>query len=283
MRRISLPIGNLGESRRRRTQDRKAGRFRSVRSTCLRILFAFLNLADSVSPNRMSKFDSDGAQDNEWEDRGDLAWNEFDWERYLREQDDAVHRYLGFYEACKDSADRIDDVAELMNWGTTDEEEDPKAEAGGADDGEDDEDSSDFQEGTDVYTLHKNPIFISTKALYLGLRRHWELAAGDNSKVPQPLALSLLTSLHRGEEQSIQAIHALDFGDYAMAISLFKRALSALNGTLALLNDSSALKHRTVVSYREMALPRLFDLREIWLRVVHECREELERPLEGEN
>lgn len=224
----------------------------------------------------MSNFDSDGAQENEWEDRGDLAWNEFDWELYLREQDDSVHRYLGFYEACKDSADRIDDVAELMDWGTSDDDDEPKSDSNTEDD-DDDED------GTDVYTLHKNPIFISTKALYLGLRRHWELAAGDNSKVPQPLALGLLTSLHRGEEQSIQAIHALDFGDYAMAISLFKRALSGINSTLALLNDNSALKHRTVLAYREMALPRLFDLREIWLRVVHECREELERPADGDS
>jgi hypothetical protein len=246
------------------------------------ILFAFLNPADSVPLIRMSNFDSDGAQENEWEDRGDLAWNEFDWERYLREQDDAVHRYLGFYEACKDSADRIDDVAELMNWGSSDDEDESKEEIGGADDGADDEDS-DYAEGTDVYTLHKNPIFISTKALYLGLRRHWELAASDNAKVPQPLALALLSSLHRGEEQSVQAIHALDFGDYAMAISLFKRALSALNGTLALLNDNSAVSHRTVQNYRQMALPRLFDLREIWLRVVNECREELERPQDGES
>jgi len=231
----------------------------------------------------MSNSDSDGSHENEWEDRGDLAWNEFDWERYLREQDDAVHRYLGFYEACKDSADRIDDVAELMNWGNSESEDDDKAGTDATDDDDSDDDSTDFADGEDVYTLHKNPIFVSTKALYLGLRRHWELAACDPTKVPQPLALGLLSSLHHGEEQAVQAIHALDFGDYAMAVSLFKRALSALNGTLALLNDPSGLNHRTVSIYRESALPRLFDLREIWLRVVHECREELERPTDGES
>ncbi|HVU24256.1 MAG TPA: hypothetical protein VHE13_09040 [Opitutus sp.] len=226
----------------------------------------------------MSEFDSGGGGENDWEDRGDLAWNEFDWERYLREQDEAVHRYLGFYEACKNSSDRIDDVAELMNWGS-----DAAAASHEAADDDDDDDSPEFAEGSEVYTLHKNPIFISTKALYLGLRRHWELAAGDSRKVPSPLALALLSSLHRGEEQSVQAIHALDFGDYAMAVSLFKRALSALNSTLALLNDRSALTHKTVEAYRENALPKLFDLREIWLRVVNECREELDRPVDGEN
>lgn len=227
----------------------------------------------------MSNFDSDGAQENEWEDRGELAWNEFDWERYLREQDDAVLRYLGFYEACRDSSNRIDDVAELMNWATGESEDEAAPDTAAAEEPEEDDD---YEQGSEVYTLHKNPIFISTKALYLGLRRHWELAATDGAKVPQALAVSLLSSLHRGEEQAVQAIHALDFGDYAMAVSLFKRALSALNGTLALLNDRAAGTHRTVANYREMALPRLFDLREIWLRVVNECREELERPLDGE-
>jgi hypothetical protein len=229
----------------------------------------------------MSNSDSDGGPENEWEDRGDVAWNEFDWERYLREQDESVHRYLGFYEACKNSANRIDDVAELMNWGTTDTNENAAAE----DEEEENaaEESEEYGEGEDVYTLHKNPIFISTKALYLSLKRQWELTAGDPNKVPQPLAIALLSSLHRGEEQAIQAIHALDFGDYAMAVSLFKRALSALNGTLALVNDKAASTHRTVATYRELALPRLFDIREIWLRVVNECREELQRPIDGES
>ena len=231
----------------------------------------------------MSNFDSDGAPDNEWEERGDLAWNEFDWERYLREQDEAVHRYLGFYEACKDSADRIDDVAELMHWGTSTEASEESRPEFSSDDDDEDDDDEDFSSEGDVYTLHKNPIFISTKALYLSLRRQWELLASESGRVPQPLALAVLTALHRGEEHAVQAIHALDFGDYAMAISLFKRALSAINGTLALLNDTAALHHRGVRGYREDALARIFDLREIWLRVINECRQELERPADGDS
>lgn len=226
----------------------------------------------------MSNFDPDGAPDNEWEDRGDVAWNEFDWERYLREQDEVIHRYLGFYEACKHSTDRIDDVAELMNWGNADSEEETEPDTAATEDASDD----DFDDDEDVYTLHKNPIFVSTKALYLGLRRGWELAAADAAKVPQPLALRLLASLHHGEEQAVHAIHALDFGDYAMAISLFKRALVALNDTLALLNADTSVTLPAVARYREAALPKLFDLREIWLRVVSECRDELERPVDGE-
>ena len=228
----------------------------------------------------MSDFDSDSSPENEWEERGDLAWNEFDWERYLREQDDSIHRYLGFYEAFRHSPTRIDAVAEQMGWGTgnwSDEEEPaefPETEVSA--------ETSDREEA-EIYTLHKNPIFIATKAIYLSVKRPWELNAGDAAKGPPPLARGLLAALHRGEEQAVQAIHALDFGDYAMAISLFKRALSALNSTLALLNADSATAHRAVMAYREETLPKLFDLREIWLRVISECREELDRPVDEES
>lgn len=231
----------------------------------------------------MSNFNSDGSQESDWEDRGELAWNEFDWERYLREQDEAVRRYLSFYEAAKGETDRIDSVAEKMGWGQDDwsDEADPADTAKEED--EDDDDDFEDEDDDDVYTLHKNPIFIATKAIYLGLKESWETLAVDGAKVPQPVAVALLASLHRGEEHAVQAINALDFGDYAMAVSLFKRAMSALNGSLAFLNDEASLQHPTVNAWREEAIPRLFDLREIWLRVIAECREELDRPIDEEN
>jgi hypothetical protein len=228
----------------------------------------------------MSDYDPEGGPENEWEERGELAWNEFDWERYLREQDDAIHRYLGFYEAFRHRPNRIDAVAEQMGWGPGNWSDD--ADATEPEEDETPSEAPEFGEA-EVYTLHKNPIFIATKAIYLGVKRQWELSAGDAAKVPPPLALALLASLHRGEEQAVQAIHALDFGDFAMAVSLFKRALSALNESLALLNAESATRHRAVMAFREDTLPRLFDLREIWLRVISECREELDRPVDEES
>ena len=225
----------------------------------------------------MSNFDSDGSPESDWEDRGDLAWNEFDWERYLREQDEAVHRYLRFYEAAKQSDDRIDVVAEKMGWGEDDWSDDSAMDVAPRE-----SDDASFTDD-DVYTLHKNPIFIATKAIALGLRRDWEALAVNSTKVPQPLAVSFLASLQRSEEQATQAIHALDFGDYAMAVSLFKRAMSALNGSLALLNSEEALQREAMVAWRAEAQPRLFDLREIWLRVIAECRDELDRPVDDES
>jgi len=223
----------------------------------------------------MSNFNADGGSENQWDDRGELAWNEFDWERYLREQDEAVLRYVKFYESCRSIPDRIDKVAEKMNWGQQDWTDD------GADDDEEDDEDDDSPE--DVYTLHKNPIFIASKAICLSIGRSWEKLAADPARVPQPLAVTFLAALHRCEEQSVQALHALDFGDYAMAVSLLKRAMGALNTTLALLNNEAANELPHVREWRDDAFARFFDLREIWLRVIAECRDELTRPSDDES
>lgn len=226
----------------------------------------------------MSKDEFDGSPEGEWEERGELAWNEFDWERYLRAQEETVNRYLAYYEVFRGHPQRIDEVARHMEWET--ETETPAADA--VNEAPAESLPEEFADEGDIYTLHKNPIFISTRALFLLVRRKWELLAGQPGKVTQPLAVSYLGSLHHGEDQALLAIHALEYGDYAMAISLFKRALSGLNRSLALLNDPSAQRQTAVADYRAEALIALFDLREIWLRVISECRAELERTVEDE-
>lgn len=224
----------------------------------------------------MSDPESDGLFENDWNEAGDVAWNEFDWEKYLRAQDDILHRYLARYESLKNHPDRIDEAARRMGW-------DVEGDADGRDDDMDGADQTAASAGDDdldPYTLHKNPVFVATRAIYLSLKRGWERIADDPGKVPQPVALSLQSSLYRGEEHALLGIHALDFGDYAMAVSLFKRALDELNRSLALANGPATGANRHFAAWRDDALPRLFDLREIWLRVMAECREELERRVE---
>ena len=211
----------------------------------------------------MSDFDSDNLSENEWEENGELAWNEFDWEVYLREQEGAIHRYLGFYESLKAGPDRIDEVADRMGWDRTDGEETEERET-----------PEKVRFSDEIYTLQKNPVYIATKALFLSLRRSWELTASDPGRVPQPLSIAYLSALHRCEEQAIMAIHALDFGDYAMAICLFKRALAALNDCFAHIGSEASETVKAIREGRDEMRQRLFDLREIWLRVISDCRED---------
>jgi hypothetical protein len=224
----------------------------------------------------MSNTNSENPSDNEWDDRGELVWNEFDWERYLRHQDEVVLRYLAHYEKLRTHPERLDEAARLMGWGM--EEWTSEAVLDGDDDDDDSPSEIDPTEEAEPYTLHKNPIHVASRAIFLSLKRTWEQIAADADKIPTPLVLTYYAALTRCEDQAMQAISALDFGDYAMAISLFKRALRDLNSTLATLDSELCRFSRPLQHYREDALPRLFDLREVWLRVMTECREELSRP-----
>jgi hypothetical protein len=140
-------------------------------------------------------------------------------------------------------------------------------------------DPDDIENGFDSewepYTLHRNPIFISTKALYLSLIANWERIAAQPGRVDPALGLTMLSTLYRGRENALQAVQALDLGDYSLSICFFKRALRELNDTLARLGADTEQKGdaKLLARFRDYALPRLFDLREIWLRVMSECRE----------
>lgn len=218
----------------------------------------------------MSDFNPDNPSDFDADDRGSLAWNEFDWERYLKEQDDVTLRYLGFYELLRADPERIDKVAQCMGWNLS-------ANIFGDDDDDSDGDEDDAFDPMAPYTVCRNAIYVATKALYLDLTRKWERIAECAAKVPQPLAVAFLSTLHAGENQAVLAIHALDFGDYAMAVSLFKRALHHLNRSFALLDENTVAGSKALSEYRATARMELFDLREMWLRMTRECRAELER------
>lgn len=222
----------------------------------------------------MTNSESDGFFDNDWEDRSELSWTEADWQKYLGEQETAVHNYIKHYDQLGSSPDRIDEVAKRMGWELTPP---PSATEAALDDEDDstEDDEDDFFDGNwDPYTLHRNPVYIATRALYLSLIGHWERVAAQPGRVPPALGITLQALLYRGNQQVMQAVQALEMGDYTLAVCLFKLALRELNQTLARLSQPDVEATPLALRYREYALPRLFDLREIWLRVMSECRQD---------
>jgi tetratricopeptide (TPR) repeat protein len=212
--------------------------------------------------------DSDGLFDGDGEEPKELSWTETEWEKYLAEHETSVRDYLKNYDQLASAPDRIDEVARRLGW-EFDAIDEPVEEL----------DPDDIENGFDSewepYTLHRNPIFISTKALYLSLIANWERIAAQPGRVEPALGLTMLSTLYRGRENALQAVQALDLGDYSLAICFFKRALRELNDSLARLGADTEQKGdaKLLARFRDYALPRLFDLREIWLRVMSECRE----------
>jgi hypothetical protein len=215
----------------------------------------------------MTNPESDGLFENEWDDCGELSWSEADWQKYLANQETAVRDYIKHYDQLPASMERIDEAARRMGWELAESPETVDQ------DGDLEEGDEAFDGPWDPYTLHRNPVYISTRALYLSLLAHWERVAAQPGRVPAALGITLQALLYRGHEQALQAVQALEMGDYLLAVVLFKKALHELNRTISRLNEPDATATPLAVRFREYAMPRLFDLREIWLRVMNECRQ----------
>ena len=121
----------------------------------------------------MTNPESDGLFDNDWDDCGELSWSEADWQKYLATQETAVRDYIKHYDQLPANMDRIDEAARRMGWELA-----GPPEAYDAEDVEEDDDEL-FEGDWDPYTLHRNPVYISTRALYLSLIAHWERVAAQ--------------------------------------------------------------------------------------------------------
>jgi len=244
----------------------------------------------------MSAHDFEHFSEGEWEDRGELVWNEFDWQQYLKQNDKEVARFLALYHQYEGRTERLDEVAKLMGWGDEEwapGEDGPEAEPASPSivaepaldpAGFSDFLDEDFEAVADTYTIHKHPVFIATRGLYQHLYYTWERFLSTSSDLQVNLGLSwkLAASLHAGELNAVMAIHALDLGDFTLTICHLKNALSAVNHSLSLLHALPVGNKAGQGQFFREVQATLFDLREIWLRVMNDCREENRRRLPGE-
>jgi hypothetical protein len=231
----------------------------------------------------MDNFESEHGFDGDWDERGHLVWNEFDWRRYLSGANKEIERFLSIYSNLRDQPDRLDETARLMGWETEDwsslEDFEDEAEERAQPDFEEDlaalrEDDGDLE----PYTLHKHPVYIASRAIYAWLHhacRHFFVHGGDRNTAQ--LGWHCASLMHRGEMQAILAVQALDLGDFALAVCHLKTGLGLINDSLGLLEEFRHPNPRLLRSFKQEAGIRLFDLREIWLRVMQDCREENRR------
>ena len=213
--------------------------------------------------------------EGDWEEfSSEPSWSESQWRNYLKGSDRDTARFLSIYNSVKHEPNHLDKVASLMGWDTDDMSmtEDFNF-------SETDEESSSPEE-TEVapYTLHRHPVFVVSRSLYSYLHQSWQHYL-DNSEghVSAKQCWNYANSLHQAEMNVLLSIQALDLGDFGLSICHLKNSLSALNQTLSLLNQITHPNAAFLNGFREEVRIRLFDLRELWIRVMGDCRHECQR------
>ena len=209
--------------------------------------------------------------EGDWDDRGEILWNETDWRKYLDRNDVDITRFLGFYDALLHHPMRIDQVAHLMGWDSED---------WSVNDVNDDEfgEEEDTDDDLDPYTILKHPVILVSRALYQYLFQTFQQYMDKHCEWMAPRFIwSYSNSLHEGQTQALLSIQALDMGDFSLAVCHIKNSLKQLNQTLSLLNRLPSADSKDRLRFQTEAQIRIFDLREVWLRVLNDCRAEAKR------
>ena len=63
----------------------------------------------------MSQYDFDSNQEGDWEEPENTAWNEADWQSYIRKSDREVSSFITAYNRCRNEPDRLE--SHLQNNG----------------------------------------------------------------------------------------------------------------------------------------------------------------------
>lgn len=223
----------------------------------------------------MSDPNFDNPEGDDWEEfsSNEINWSETQWRNYLNGSDRDTARFLSIYDRVKDKPGHLDEVATLMGW---DAEDISMTDEFSYMELEDDlpADQEEARESA-PYTLHRHPVFVVTRALYRYLHQSWEhFMARSPQSIPPKLCWDYANSLHQAEMNVLLSIQALDLGDFGLSICHLKNSLCALNHSLALLNQLRHPNRAYLKSFLNENRIRLFDLRELWIRVMGDCRHE---------
>lgn len=199
------------------------------------------------------------------------AWDEYQWERFLQQQDQRTEKYFGLLEQYSEHPDCDDLVAREMGWEEGGEEEDELAASSLHALEEDLEEDGDFDEEFDEFT--KSPVYVDTLRLHTWVNRWADRtpARKDNAEAVRMAAACAVCGA-----KLAAALCGNDGHEPGMTIAYLKRALHSAHEALdAAMNlaDSGDMKPRDLAAFRKRIFPvreHLVDLmghyRREWLR-----------------
>ena len=227
----------------------------------------------------MSDTNFDSSEDHWNEFPEENHWNEHQWRKYLDNSNNDIEHFLSIYETLKDEPAHFDEIANQMGW---DAEDISLAEEFDFDESSDDSDEDFNEEDASPYTPLSHPVVVVTHALCGSLRQIWENYVDQNGSYASPqICWQYADSLHQAEINVMLAVHAIDLGDYGLTVCHLKNSLSALNKTFSLLDQIAHPDEDFLEAFRQDIRVRLFDLRELWLRVMDDCRAEYNRRIDN--
>jgi hypothetical protein len=203
------------------------------------------------------------------------AWDEYDWERFLQQQDHKTEKYMELLEKYLDDPQRDQIIAREMGWTQLLESKDWSAEV----DAMLDEDSTDneiddgMEPATPLDTFEDHSLYRAAFSLTIWID---QLFDQDSSLQNEPAAVKLATHSALASAKLAAALSDDDVDEIGMTIAYLKRALKAI--TTSMDAASLLLSERLITAEEHSVLQqRIFQVRDGIITLMGEYRGEWRR------
>ncbi len=208
-------------------------------------------------------------------DDSDKIWDEYDWERFMQDQDRKTEHYMELLEKYLDDPNRDQIIAREMGWThlADDTEDDWAEEAEMFLDAETIGDEEEENESPVQDSFETDPLYQSCVALSgeLGLALDENPALQSN-----PVAVKMATHSAIGCAKLAAALNDDDLDEIGMTLAYLKRALRAITISLDALLELQ--KNRAIDDHRGQILAqRVFQVRDGIVSKMGEIRREWRR------
>ena len=202
-------------------------------------------------------------------------WDEYDWERFLREQDQKTEKYMQLLEKYLDDPQRDEIIAREMGWTQLLDAKDWSAEVDALldEDPEGDDDLEPDQGAKSVETFEEHSLYRAAFALTI-----WIDQLFDQKPLLQnePAAIKLATHSALASAKLAAALSGDDVDEIGMTIAYLKRALKAI--TISMDAAEQLLSEKLITRAQHSVLQqRLFQVRDGIITLMGEYRSEWRR------
>src|SRR5438093_6638336 len=203
------------------------------------------------------------------------VWDEYDWERFLQEQDQKTEKYMQLLETHLDDPQRDEIIAREMGWMQLLEAKDWSAEVDALLDGDQDE-GDDFtieQAASSADAFEENGLYRAAFALTIWID---QLFDQNPSLQNEPAAVKLATHSALASAKLAAALSNDDVDEIGMTIAYLKRALKAI--TISMDAAAQLLSEKLITATQHSVLQqRLFQVRDGIITLMGEYRREWRR------
>ncbi len=210
-----------------------------------------------------------------YEGESERMWDEYDWERFLREQDQKTEKYMQLLEKYLDDPQRDEIIAREMGWTQLLDAKDWSAEVDALldEDPEEDDDLEPDQGAKSVETFEEHSLYRAAFALTI-----WIDQLFDQKPLLQnePVAIKLATHSALASAKLAAALSGDDVDEIGMTIAYLKRALKAI--TISMDAAEQLLSEKLITRAQHSVLQqRLFQVRDGIITLMGEYRSEWRR------